>query len=317
MRYRTWIVALVMSGTILGLLARWYAMIFAPSWLHVVRLRVCLANLPDDWRGVRIAHISDIHAGHPRVPTTLLERARTAVTDFQPDLIAITGDFSHDGAYDPESALFNAWPAGAQVFAVLGNHDHRGTSEQIESLRCDLASAGVTVLDNTAVSIPLRGRDAWVVGVDDPFTWRANQEGAFAALADTEDALLYLAHAPSNVGSLPIGRARLMLCGHTHGGQMRLLPSGRIPGIERLRAFLGEPVRNEPPIYHGAHWVRGAVVIISNGLGMSQFPARVRTRPQVILLELDGPQPSDTPCDDVRRYVHDVTAERWISRWLA
>jgi hypothetical protein len=98
---------------------------------------------------------------------------------------------------------------------------------------------------------------------------------------------------------------------------MRLLPSGRIPGIERLRAFLGEPVRNEPPIYHGAHWVRGAVVIISNGLGMSQFPARVRTRPQVILLELDGPQPSDTPCDDVRRYVHDVTAERWISRWLA
>src|SRR5690606_28194009 len=64
----------------------------APRWLQVVRVRVRLPGLPTAWDGVRIAHLSDMHAGGKGVRDSLLLRARQAALDFEPDIIAITGD---------------------------------------------------------------------------------------------------------------------------------------------------------------------------------------------------------------------------------
>jgi hypothetical protein len=158
---------------------------------------------------------------------------------------------------------------------------------------------------------------AWIAGVDDPHSCRHDVCGALMALPDGDDVLLFLAHSPVAVNDLPAGRARLMLAGHTHGGQMRIRPSGRVPFIYLIRRLRGLPRRPDPPIFRGWSWEHGAVLVVSEGIGVSSLPIRFRTRPQVILIELArAEQESEHACDDVGRYIIDQSGESRLLRWL-
>jgi uncharacterized protein len=276
---------------------------FAPRHLDVVRLRVGIPDIPIEWDGVRIAHLSDFHVGSIGVTVDRLWRARRIAEAFEPDIVALTGDFFDEGVLADTQGLFIDWPSSSSAFAVIGNHDARAGEVPLEELVNHLRDGGVTVLRNDAVPLDLRGRTAWLTGVDDPHTWRADEIRAFQSLPDDADALIYLAHSPVAADRVPLGRARLILCGHTHGGQFRLLPSGRIPLVKVIRKVKRAPERDDPDIAFGWHWRRGAIVIISNGLGMSQIPGRFRSRPQLVLIELTRAAESALPCDDVRRYV--------------
>lgn len=273
------------------------------TWLRVRRLDVALPGLPSEWVGVRIAHLSDFHIGARGTSRRVLRRARTAALRFRPDIVALTGDYFDHGRIVADDGLLSGWPDGASVFAVLGNHDFRGSSDAPQHVVDALHRGGARVLRNEAVGVPLRGRTAWVVGVDDPFTRRSREAEAFATVPESDDALLFLAHSPSIDDTTPLGRARIMLCGHTHGGQVRLLPSGRIPLVRLVRRLLGTPPRREPSVYRGAHWLRGMLVVVSDGLGVSRLPLRWRTRPEVVLIELCRIQVSGPPCDTASRYV--------------
>jgi predicted MPP superfamily phosphohydrolase len=308
-------VGLALAAGLSALLAV-YTLCVAPRWLRVERLRIALPGLPAAWRGVRIAQLADPHAGARGVPLDMLLRARQAALDFQPDIVALTGDYYHDGRRVSAPGLYARWPAGVRVFAVLGNHDFRAGEEQLAEVERELEDGGARVLRNTALEIELRGEAAWVVGVDDPFTFRADERLAFQQLPPDEEALLFLAHSPAAVEALPLGRARLTLAGHTHGGQLRLLPSGRTPGVGLLRRLLGAGPRRETTLYRGRHWRRGTLLIISDGLGLSQLPARFRTRPTVLLLELAQAPASGAACDDAARYVTVQNPQPRWARWL-
>jgi predicted MPP superfamily phosphohydrolase len=308
-----WLALLAVLTTALGAI---YTFRIAPRWLRVERLRVALPGLPDAWRGVRIAHLSDLHAGARGVPLPMLLEARQAALEFEPDIVALTGDYFHDGRRVSAPGLYASWPDSAQVFAVLGNHDYRAGAAGLAEVERELADGGACLLRNTAHEFELRGRSAWVVGVDDPFTFRADERLAFQHLPPEAEALLFLAHSPAGVDELPVGRARVTLSGHTHGGQLRLLPSGRTPGVGLLRRLLGAGPRRESTLYRGRHWRRGTLLIISDGLGMSQLPGRFRTRPTVLLLTLDNAPASGVACDDATRYVTVENPPRWWARWL-
>jgi uncharacterized protein len=275
-----------------------------------------LPGLPEAWRGVRIAHLSDLHAGARGVSLPMLLAAREAALNFAPDIVALTGDYYHDGRRVNAPGLYARWPDSAQVFAVLGNHDYRAGAEALAEVERELAESGARLLRNTALEFELRGRAAWVVGVEDPFTFRADEQLAFGQLPSDAEALLFLSHSPAGVDELPVGRARLTLSGHTHGGQLRLLPSGRTPGVGLLRRLLGAGPRRETTLYRGRHWLRGTLLIISDGLGMSQLPGRFRTRPTVLLLELDSAPVNGAACDDAARFVTVENPQPRWARWL-
>ncbi len=293
-----------------------YILRIAPRWLEVVRLRVSIPVLPDSMVGLRIAHLSDFHAGGS-IPLEFLRRAKAIAIADSPDVIALTGDFYDEGVYSDVGNLFTDWPDDVPVLAVLGNHDHRATPEALALLHDELQSAGVQMLSNRAVRVMLAGVPSWVVGVDDPFSWNSDETRAFEDLPADADALLYLAHSPVAIESLPVGRVLLMLSGHTHGGQVRLTPDGRVPFIRPIRRLRGVPARPDPDVHRGVHWRRGAILVISNGLGLSKMPWRFRTRPQVILITLDRAAEDGPPCDDVDRYVERLNpTRRWV-RWLS
>lgn len=302
---------------LLGLAGAAYGIGLAPRWLRVTRLRVALPGLPPVWEGLRIAHLSDFHANAPLVTDDFLARAKHVALEFGPDLVAITGDFFENGRWSETGELYRQWPVGMPVLAVLGNHDYRGGPDNRDRLIAQLQETDIQLLRNSALPVELRGRTAWVAGTDDPHSGRHDVQRALAGVPDCEDVLLFLAHSPVAVNDLPFGRARLMLAGHTHGGQVRLLPSGQVPFVNQLRALRKLPRRPDPPFLRGWGWVRGTLLVISDGLGVSTLPIRFRTRPQVILIELTAAEPyGAASCDDEERYITDLSEEPWLLRWL-
>ncbi len=288
----------------------------ATRWLRVTRLGLGAPALPEEWRGLRIALLTDFHAGGRGVPLELLRRAKTEALAFDPDLIILGGDFYDEGQRVETGDLFTTWPAQLPVIAVTGNHDFRGGAEHLPELLAELQAAGVVVLRNTALAFELRGRRAWIAGVDDPHTRRDDVPRALAAIPDGEPALLLVSHSPTSALAVPPDSARLMVAGHTHGGQIRLLPSGRLPFIQQIRRLKG--LRPQPPLpyFRGQHWHEGMLVLVSDGLGQSTVGARFRTRPELILVELAEASSDGLPCDDAARYVTYLGNESRLLRWL-
>lgn len=265
---------------------------------------------------MRISHLSDFHLGSRGMTTDHLHRARQEALAFNPDLIALTGDYYESGTEVPSEGLFRDWPAGIPVLAVMGNHDRRGKDSLGRTIR-ELQSGGATVLNNEAVQINLRGRQAWICGVDDAHTFNMDVGKSLADVPDGEPALLMLSHSPAAILEVEPGDVSLMIAGHTHGGQVRLVPSGAIPFVQQIRKARGLVQRPDGPVYRRWHWINGTILLISDGLGVSTLPIRFRTRPHLLLIELHrAASVSGKRCDEVSRYVEDVSDEPWLSKWL-
>ncbi len=265
---------------------------------------------------MRIAMLSDFHAGGEGVSWPMLRRARQIALEFEPDLLVLTGDYFDDGRFVDSAGLFRDWPECLPVLGVLGNHDWRSGQQGLDATIRELEAGGVRLLRNESVAITLRGVTIYVAGVDDPHLRRDDLEAALRDVPDSADFRLLLSHSPSVAENLLPGQVQIVLAGHTHGGQIRLLPSGKIPFIGLVRRMRGLPARPDPRFFRGCHWVHGSVLVISDGLGLSTIRARFRTRPQVILIELGIPPVDGPDCDEIQRYVENISNEPRIVRQL-
>lgn len=257
------------------------------------------AGLPGLRSPLRAAFLTDLHYGL-YVGAGQVRAWVDAANAERPDLVLLGGDFldisshEHPAALFPELARLRA-PLG--VFGVWGNHDYdsfgrsatrRGGPARPDwearqgELTAEFARAGVTVLVDAGRAVR---DDLWLCGVDD--YWQGDVASrpslagarARAALAGAgERATLLLSHNPDVLPELP-ARVGLTLCGHTHGGQIRLPVVGalRVPSRYGQRYAMG--------------WVRGAYespAYVSRGLGTSGVPLRNLCEPEVTLLTLTG-----------------------------
>ncbi len=215
--------------------------------------------------GLRVAQLSDIHVGR-RTPPARIQAALDAVNAFQPDLVALTGDFlSHNqqGVGLLREALGGL---AAPTVAVLGNHDHwvdaDGASAALEGL-------GYAVLRNQHTVLRLRGVPFTVVGVDDLVTGHADPARALAGAPG--GSRLVLAHAPRTADLLRDAPEPLaVLSGHTHGGQIT------IPILTPLLATL---VRE--PYLRGTFRVGKVLLYVNRGVGNTVTTIRLNSDPEV------------------------------------
>lgn len=249
------------------------ALFIEPHRFRVTEHTIFLPRLGAAWDGVRIAQISDIHVGR----FSDMDHAREIVdmtNDLQPDIVALTGDYvSRAGAITP--ALVEALRdlRTKDKFAVLGNHDYWADASRMAAT---LESAGIVLLTNRHVLLRRGGGRLCLAGVND--VWSVPPPDAAAALAGVPSNVprIVLCHNPDYAEVVPRNlRIDLMLCGHTHGGQVRL-------------PFLGAPLL---PITHRKYaegLVAGPVcpVFVSRGLGMVSIPVRFNCPPELPLITL-------------------------------
>lgn len=174
----------------------------------------------DRTKSLRIALISDTHLGYV-IEEKHLAKVAAAVNAIQQDIICIAGDvFDGDmtSLSNPEKlqALFRGMEAEYGVYACLGNHDAgAGYPQMLEFLE----GAGIQVLMDEAVVIDRRfvlagRRDSSPIGGQGDS--RREMEG----LPDAESLpVIVLDHQPGNIDEYG-GDVDLILCGHTHRGQM-------------------------------------------------------------------------------------------------
>jgi predicted MPP superfamily phosphohydrolase len=258
-----------------------YACGIEPFWLETVRTEIALEGLDPAFNGYVVAQISDLHVGSG-VPLPYLRRAVDAVNAARPDLVVVTGDIldgcAANGAAEDAAEILSALRPRDGALAVLGNHDtgafHEGlgTDERaVRRLGVALAEAGVDVLMNEERTLERGGGRLRVAGFGD--LWSDGFD-ARAFRARPGEATLALSHNPDTAPELARRGAGLVLCGHTHGGQVRI-------------PFLGPPycpVRHKELMY-GHHRLGGTQVYVNPGLGYSHR-IRLLARPELTLFRL-------------------------------
>ena len=203
-----------------GVLAGWGT---AFTWLDRDRVRV--VRLPG-WfgdRSFRVVQLSDLHAS----PTTTgrdLHRTVDTALGLAPDLVVVTGDLVMPFSEDNHGWLLDALGRfEVPVLVCPGNHD----LPVADVLADELRAMGIHWLadDATVVTVPRAGGDLRieVVGID--FVWQKLADHVRAVVdglprADGVDGRLLLLHDPRGFRGVPEGRFDLVLCGHTHGGQV-------------------------------------------------------------------------------------------------
>jgi len=280
----------ILSGAAFSLLSGLYALRIEPRWVEVTRPGIPLRRLPKALDGFTIAQLSDIHVG-PYVSPQDVRMAIQMVNALKPHLIVITGDFVyHSARYSAACAQeLASLKAPYGVYAVLGNHD---VWTDVDEVVRNLRSAGVKVLRDEAQAVEVNGSRLWLLGAEDTgFTgFMGASFGDFRAMwQETADALarllnemppgepkVLLVHNPDFTEMVPPGEVDLALCGHTHGGQVRL-------------PFIGAPI---VPSCFGQKYAAGLVdngrtlVYINRGLGIIYPPVRFNCRPEITLLVL-------------------------------
>jgi predicted MPP superfamily phosphohydrolase len=232
-------------------------------------LTLAVPNLPPAWDGLRALLLSDLHfCGTPARAFFEAVIDRLAA-DPPPDLVVLAGDFldsdEHHGWIVP---LLSRLAATEGRYAILGNHDRYHDPDRI---RKELATAGYAVLGNGWREAEVRGERCVLVGHEGPW-FRPPPD-----LANAPPGLfrLCVSHTPDNFYWGQRNGIGLMLCGHVHGGQIRLPVIGSIfvPSVYGRRFDMG--------VFEGG----GTVMVAGRGLSGKE-PLRFRCHPQVIRLTL-------------------------------
>lgn len=241
---------------------------------QAIGLRITRHRVP--WPGVkrlRVVQYTDVHVGWA-TPERVLRRAAEMGHRLEPDLVVLTGDYVNTSVkhVDRLRAFVAALPK--PCFAVLGNHDH--WSGPLEVTRA-LQEGGAEVLANGSSGIDGRGWSLPVVGVDDGYTRNHDITRAFEGIRDPE-ATLVLNHFPNTADEIAHTGARLIVSGHTHGGQMV------IPGLTHALSRLAGN-----RYFHGWYDLEGSQLYVSAGIGHSLEGLRGghTAAPEIAVFELD------------------------------
>lgn len=289
--------ALVTTGAALGSI-EYSRAAHDTSDLEFIEATVHVRDLPADLRGYRIGLISDVHLG-VWVPQEWFDAAIEKLRSAKPDLIVFGGDY----LWVPDDNLIRAfgfvrnkkyadlpYPAAADaifadfaqtvrgirapdgIYGILGNHDR-----WVDPTACfrHLTPDVMTLLVNQGATVKRGASTLRIWGADDYLTGAPTLPN-FSREPGTIE--LFLSHNPDFV-SYAIRNGRydfdLALCGHTHGGQVKILGLSALTyAVEDQRFSSGMCVIGHQTVY------------TTRGIGIVELPYRLHCRPETTLITL-------------------------------
>ena len=242
-------------------------------------------NLPGSFDGYRIVILSDLHATEFGPEN---QRLITMVQDAEPDIIAITGDFiDYDQGLQIEKqleiaeTLVTGLTQIAPVYFVTGNHDWDKRIEGPWALIQMLEEHDVHVLRNRFTRVETGGGSIILAGTDDPNgpADMIKPEELVARIRDAEGDgfIIMLEHRNNNLPLYSELGVELVLCGHAHGGIIRL------PFTDGL---IGQQRDWFPTYTSGVYSTGETNMVVSRGLGNTMNIPRLLNNPHVVVAVL-------------------------------
>lgn len=227
-------------------------------------------------KGLRVAVISDLHAGAPHVDLAKIDKIVAMTNEAKPDVVFLTGDYSVGRMMGARvirirdiAAHLKPLKARLGVYAVVGNHDRWRDPGRVFRF---FPANSIPVLENRSVDVG----EFWVTGIGDKHTHAADPVRALKTVPKGATALCFT-HSPDIFANLsPV--CGLTVAGHTHGGQVWL------PLLGRPAVMIASDFGQRYAI--GTVREKGRTLFVSPGIGTSNLPIRFGVPPEVSLLEL-------------------------------
>ncbi len=238
--------------------------------IRVRHHEVNIAELPPALNGYTVLQLSDVHLDMNEAIAAAVSK-RIQSVDY--DLCVITGDFRGQ-TYGPweraVQAMAEVYPSLRRpAYCVLGNHD------SIEMLPA-LERLGLRVLMNENVRLEVGGSALYLAGVDDPHYYCVDNIEKAAQDIPPHEVSILLSHSPEIYKQASHCDFNLMLCGHTHGGQI-CLPGG-FPLMTNARC---------PRRFCSGPWRHNSLLgYTSSGTGSSVVDVRFNCPPEITLHHL-------------------------------
>ena len=250
-------------------------------------------DLPEDFDGYQITHISDIHSGSLKNKNNV-EYAVKLINEQKSDLILFTGDIINNKSNEliKWKDLLSAMKASDGKFSVLGNHDYGDyvnwkNKQEKEDNFSDLLNfqkqMGFKLLLNENIKIKKGESNISLIGVENWGKGRFKKKGDIdkACIGLNErDFKIVLSHDPSHWDKILIDHKthfHLTLSGHTHGMQFGI----EIPGWVKW-----SPAKWAYRQWAGLYNEKNQFLNVNRGFGVLGFPGRVGIPPEISVITL-------------------------------
>lgn len=257
---------------------------FQNNLIDVTRYCINKAEINNE---VTIAHLSDLHSKP-------FKKVLKKLNEIKPDMICVTGDYINDHAKNKEKMLDfgKELVKIAPVYYITGNHERR--LENFEEIMQNIRDCGFNVLLDEIAVADINGNEFDILGLDENMAdhedYVSRKNGTFEyrdmkPYFDELDKLsgfkIVLSHCPENFEGLQEMNYSqydfdIQLSGHAHGGQF-ILP------------FIGpifSPGQGLFPKYARGSFGERPKLIISRGLGNSEFPFRLFNHPEINVITI-------------------------------
>ena len=289
--------AWIAGGVLLvGLLCLAYSFFIEPNRLVVTESVIKIKDWDSAFDGLKIAMISDIHGGSNGASAEQIRRVVETTNAQNPDVIVLLGDYVSQGQTrrpSPRRPLrmpinevadnLAGLKAKYGVFAVLGNHDGWYGDDQIAT---ELTRLGYRVLQNEIAVIQQNGKSLRLLGLKDHLqldSWRQFDMTVRSVVNSypKDGQIVVLEHSPDILYILNYWKhlnpdLKLMLAGHTHGGQVWL----PIVGPPLVPSSVGQRYAQGHVEEEGVH------MFVTSGVGTSLLPFRFMVPPEIALVTI-------------------------------
>jgi hypothetical protein len=240
--------------------------------LRVRHIVVPLKALPAVLDGMTIAHVGDTHVGRFSTDQMLRETVRITQS-LDADLMLFTGDLIDISQGDLPPALDMARQLRGRYGAVFieGNHDLlEDWAYDTDKFGPAVRDAGLTLLRNESTILTVRSHPVQILGL----RWirhgsRVVPMANLMKQVDPRAFSILMSHHPH---AFDLSTVPLMICGHTHGGQLML--------NERLGAG---PIMFR--YWSGLYRRRDQALVVTNGVG-NWFPIRIQAPAEITHITL-------------------------------
>ena len=259
---------------------------------RIRREKLYLPNLPDEFHGMKIGQLSDIHSGSFYNKTAVQGGVNLLLAE-KPDVVFFTGDLVNNLANEMRNYqdIFAKVQAPLGVYSTLGNHDygdyHYGPepsaakAKNLQHVKDVHRVMGWDLLLNENRKLKVGNDEISIIGVENWGTGRFPKHGRLdRALEGTDEApvKLLLSHDPSHWRAQVLSRpdVDIMFAGHTHGMQFGVRV-GNIkwsPAQYIYKEWAGLYHENEQQLY------------VNTGFGFLGYPGRVGILPEITVFEL-------------------------------
>lgn len=253
-----------------------YSRFIGTKGLKVKEYKIVNENFTDNFYGLKIVHITDLHYGNTTNKSDL-KKIVDKVNLIKPDIIVFTGDLLDKELNNEELGEFkstlNNMKSNIKKYAVNGNHD--------ENFSEILKETGFTDLNNNYDSLYNSNNSVILfsgINTNDDINDAIKNINNFLSDEQNTNNIIYkimLMHEPDKILDFDYNNYDLILAGHSHNGQIT------IPFIGSLYKPNGSK-----KYYKDYYELEGTKLYISGGIGTSTLKLRLFNKPSINLYRL-------------------------------